>query len=283
MISKILLCTDGSSYSREAARYAAWTSLSTGASVTALYVSDLRRFEVPAVMDFGGSLGIQPYQSLVSSVQEMESEKAKLLEEFTRKTLAEEGVTEEVSFETMTGLLVDSIESFEKDFDLVVLGKRGESAEYAMDHIGSTLERVVRLSSRPCLVTNREFRPVHKVAFAFDDGASCQKLMDFLLHSDWLKPFPLHLLAVAEGEDQGDKVADRIKVAEAALQEAGYQVQTEMLGGLAEDAIADYVERLSIDLLLMGAYGHTRIRRFLIGSTTTETLRRCKIPVLCFH
>ena len=56
-----------------------------------------------------------------------------------------------------------------------------------------------------------------------------------------------------------------------------------MLGGVAEEAISDYVDRASIDLLLMGAYGHTRIRRFLIGSTTTEMLRRCRIPVLCVH
>ncbi|MGE9289693.1 MAG: universal stress protein, partial [Puniceicoccales bacterium] len=58
MIQKILLCTDGSSYSQEALKYAAWVSRKTGASVTALYVSDLRRFELPTIMDVGGSLGI---------------------------------------------------------------------------------------------------------------------------------------------------------------------------------------------------------------------------------
>lgn len=37
------------------------------------------------------------------------------------------------------------------------------------------------------------------------------------------------------------------------------------------------------DLLVMGAYGHSRIRELIIGSTTTEMIRRTKQPVLLFR
>jgi nucleotide-binding universal stress UspA family protein len=30
----------------------------------------------------------------------------------------------------------------------------------------------------------------------------------------------------------------------------------------------------------MGAYGHSRIRQMIIGSTTAEMVRSCKVPVL---
>ena len=43
------------------------------------------------------------------------------------------------------------------------------------------------------------------------------------------------------------------------------------------------VERTGIDLLVMGAYGHSRVRSLIIGSTTTEMIRACKIPVLLFR
>jgi nucleotide-binding universal stress UspA family protein len=33
----------------------------------------------------------------------------------------------------------------------------------------------------------------------------------------------------------------------------------------------------------MGAYGHSRIRNFIIGSTTTEMVRSVKIPVMLFR
>jgi nucleotide-binding universal stress UspA family protein len=43
------------------------------------------------------------------------------------------------------------------------------------------------------------------------------------------------------------------------------------------------VEAEDIGLLVMGAYGHSRIRNLIIGSTTTEMIRLCKIPVVLFR
>ncbi|MBU2284983.1 MAG: universal stress protein, partial [Gammaproteobacteria bacterium] len=34
------------------------------------------------------------------------------------------------------------------------------------------------------------------------------------------------------------------------------------------------------DLLVMGAYGHSRIRQLIVGSTTTALLRTSPVPVL---
>lgn len=33
----------------------------------------------------------------------------------------------------------------------------------------------------------------------------------------------------------------------------------------------------------MGAYGHSRIREFILGSTTTTMVRTCLVPVLMFR
>ena len=37
------------------------------------------------------------------------------------------------------------------------------------------------------------------------------------------------------------------------------------------------------DLLVMGAYGHSRIRELIVGSTTTAMIRTGKVPVLLFR
>ena len=39
------------------------------------------------------------------------------------------------------------------------------------------------------------------------------------------------------------------------------------------------IESNGIDLLVMGAYGHSRVRSLIIGSTTTGMIRSCKIPI----
>jgi len=282
MIQKILLCNDGSSYGSEATRYAAWLSRETGAQVTALYVSDLRRFELPAIMDVGGSIGIQPYQNLITTLQETEKYKSELIEKSCRNHFDDAGISGRVTFVSKTGLLVDTIQEYEKDHDLIILGKRGESAEHATEHIGSTLERLVRTSRIPCLVTNRKYRKISKAAFAYDGGNSCRKLLEVMKSYEWMKSMPIHLLSVSEDGNE-DQITHLLNEAEEELTSSGYKVRPEMLSGVPEDAISDFVDESGVDLLLMGAYGHTRIRRFLIGSTTSETLRRCRIPVLCYH
>ena len=56
-----------------------------------------------------------------------------------------------------------------------------------------------------------------------------------------------------------------------------------MLDGDTEDLISEYVDNNNIHFLIMGAYGHNRIRHLVIGSTTAQMLRRCQIPVLLFR
>lgn len=280
MIRKILLCTDGSDYSGQALKYSIWLAEQSGASVTALYVSDLRRFEMPALMDLGGSLGIHPYQNLIAGLQEAEKEKAQLIEDFCQRAFAQAGLSQKFTFQTKTGLLVDTIEDFERGFDLIVLGKRGESADQAIGHLGSTLERVVRVSKQPCFITNRRFKAPRKIALAYDHGPSSQKIVDFILRQEWMTNYSLAILTVAEPE-QETKAAENLVTAERRLKSGGFTVRGEMLTGVVEDALANYVEEAGIDLLLMGAYGHSRLRRLFIGSTTVETIRRCQIPILC--
>ena len=36
---------------------------------------------------------------------------------------------------------------------------------------------------------------------------------------------------------------------------------------------------MNADLIVMGAYGHTRIREWILGSTTSHVLRKARIPV----
>lgn len=52
---------------------------------------------------------------------------------------------------------------------------------------------------------------------------------------------------------------------------------------MPDKVIAEIVEGDGMDILIMGAYGHSRIRSLVIGSTTTEMIRSCRVPVLLFR
>ena len=283
MMQKFLVCTDGSQYSRVCCDYAAWLAARVKAEVHVIYVTDLRRFEMPFITDLSGSLGIQPYQGMIGQLKEMEEQKAKAIREDSLRIFEEKYPDGKVVFHHRTGLLVDLLEEMEAGCDLVLMGKRGESAEAAVEHLGSTMERVVRASDKPCLVTSRSFREIKKLLLAFDGGKSCRKALAFLCQSGAFKGLELHIVVVAEDTGDEERALQQVQEAETKCREAGYALNCQMLHGTPEDQIAEYVGKQSIDLLLMGAYGHSRIRHLLIGSTTTEMIRRCRIPVLLFR
>ena len=60
----------------------------------------------------------------------------------------------------------------------------------------------------------------------------------------------------------------------------GIEAETSILSGQPETALAKLVEEAQFDMLVMGAYGHSRIRSLIIGSTTTAMIRACKVPVV---
>jgi nucleotide-binding universal stress UspA family protein len=252
------------------------------AKLDVLYVSDLRQYEVPLIADLSGSLGVQPYQSIISQLEEMEETKATALLEAAKSVFDDAGQGDRVKTHHATGLLVDTLREFEAPYDLILLGKRGQNSEFAAEHIGSTIERVVRASHKPCLVTSREFHPIEKVALAFDGGESCYKALEYVQNSGLFNSVEIHLVSVPE--DKGEDFALRhLREAEDLLIESGIEPVCQMLPGLPEDVISSYVEESGIAMLLMGAYGHSRIRRLLIGSTTTEMIRRCHIPLMLFR
>lgn len=69
---------------------------------------------------------------------------------------------------------------------------------------------------------------------------------------------------------------------------ARHGVKAEVSSTVADDidagnAILSRAADLSADLLVMGAYGHSRLREFVFGGVTLEILRHMTLPVLMSH
>lgn len=111
-MKNILICTDGSNYSQQACLYGAHLSQKLDVNIDVLYVTDLRQFEIPAVADFSGSIGIQPFEGMVNQLREVEEIKSKFVEEYALKTLRDAGVAKEITFHHETGLLVDVMSGY---------------------------------------------------------------------------------------------------------------------------------------------------------------------------
>ena len=53
-----------------------------------------------------------------------------------------------------------------------------------------------------------------------------------------------------------------------------------LLSGEVIEILHDYQNSHAIDLMVMGAYGHSKIRQFFVGSNTTKMISSSKIPLL---
>ena len=49
------------------------------------------------------------------------------------------------------------------------------------------------------------------------------------------------------------------------------------------DALLNYVSENGVDLLVMGGYGHSRMREYLVGGATRDILHSMTVPVLMAH
>ena len=281
----LLACIDASSYSASVTDHAAWAAGRLGASVELLHVIQ-RNDAVAARHDLSGAMGVGARSSLLEELVAIDEAEGRVARERGRLLLlaAEERIRasgiEAVRATHRHGGIVETVIERETDADIVVIGKRGASHEFAPDHLGSKIERVIRESIRPVLVASREFKTPTRVMIAFDGGASARKAVEFAASSSLFKDLEVHVTMAGKRGAQAEK--DMAWALET-LGQAALKTESVFLDASAGEAIPKYVEANGIGMVVMGAYGHSSLRRFIVGSTTTSIMLHCHVPILLFR
>ena len=282
---KLIAFVDGSNYSKSVCDHTAWIAGRIDATVDLIHILG-RRDESNAPVDLSGSIGLGARTALLEELAELDGQVARLKHKRGRAILddAKEIIlnsgVKQVSTLLRNDGIVETVEIFDEKAGLIVIGKRGKKSEADETHLGSNFERVVRASHKPVLVASRTFDPINRILIAFDGGASSLKAVNYLAGSPAFSDLDCHLLSVTEPTD---RATQQLEGAATSLRNAGYTVECTLQAGQPEKVICETIKRADIDLLLMGAYGHSRIRSLIIGSTTTAMIRTCKIPVLLFR
>ena len=277
MYKNILLGTDGSPAADVAADYAVWFAHKLKARLAALYVTDIRILEGPLLSDLSGALGAQQYSALLPKLQQIQKEKADMILAAVAKKAATHHVVCKVTHET--GNLVQTLLNHERQADVVVLGQRGEHAPWAGGHLGSGVERMVRASVKPCLITPEKFRNISHLLLAYDGSTESHKAMRAGLKLAGDLGAKVTIITICQREHE--------ETASQFLQEAHEKALTQnltcvaqLLHGVPEKEILEFAGKTEADLIVMGAYGHTRIRELILGSTTSHVIRKASVPVL---
>ncbi len=281
MHTTVVACLDGSAYSPGVTAYASWAARQLGAPLTLLHVLD--HVHAQRSTDLSGSIGLGAQEHLLAELAALDARKGKLAMEQGRlmleaaKAEATAAGVPDAQVRQVHGTLVGQVTEMDPEIRLLVLGKRGETAHQSADHLGSNLERVIRAMSRPILVVPMTFHTPHRVMIAFDASDTTRKGVAMMAESPLFQGATLHVVQVGD-PDAAHRDAQQAAVA--TLQASGLEATAAIVAGDPDAVLPAYQRDHQIDLMVMGAYGHSRIRHLLVGSTTTTMIRAAEIPLL---
>lgn len=278
---QVVACIDGSRAALAVCDYSVWASRRMGDPLLLLHVLDKEKY--PVRTDMSGNIGLGSREQLQEELVNLDAKRSKLALEHSRvmldeakKRVQESGI-ENASKHQRHGELASSLVELEPDARMFVVGLSGESSAAAGRRVGSQLETVIRSVHRPVFLVPDEFTVPRSAMLAFDGSPTAFRSIELLAGTPVFRGMPFHLLLV--GADT-EKHRAQLQQAKDALAPQGLEVHVAIRDGNVEHTLHAYQEEHDIDVLIMGAYGHSRIRRFLVGSTTTKMLQTAKKPMV---
>ncbi|EMH6102449.1 universal stress protein [Acinetobacter baumannii] len=280
-MSKIIACIDGSLVTNTVCDYAAWFSDKLNSPIKLLHVIDKPKAKAP--QDLSGAIGLGSRETLLKELVELEERKGKIELEHGQILLreAKNYLLEKFSIDAQSfqrhGSVLETIMGMEDDIRVLVMGKHGNETEHDSSKIGTHIENVVRALHKPVLITSAPFSPPKSFLIAFDGSQTARKCVERIASSPLLKGLAVHLVYVGNPNSEMQK---QLSWAKEQLESQGFNITSNTLDGEVDKAIINYAEQHQIDLIVVGAYGHSKIRQFFIGSTTTKVITSANKPVL---
>lgn len=283
-MTKIIACIDGSKAALDVCDAAAWSQRQLEAPLELLHV--LERPAEALSEDMTGAIGLGAREHLLEELAEIDHRRSRLMLEQGRlmldeaaRRVAAAGVPETaLSQRQRHDSLVDALVESESDTRLLIMGRLGEAHANARDAIGSHLETATRTLHRPILITVGAFEAPQDFVLAYDGSATADKALTMVAGSPLLRGARCHLVHVGDCSATQRAELDR---AQEALVAAGFEVlPVDLPSGDVADSLVTYCAQAPAQLVVMGAWGHTRIRQFLVGSVTSAMLHKSVVPLL---
>jgi nucleotide-binding universal stress UspA family protein len=258
---------------------AAWAAANTGLPVTLLHVLEKNEFEGES--DLSGNIGLGSREQLLKELAELDHQRSRLAHEqgrmllnSSKEYLADLGMT---GVETLQrhGQLVETAQELASGMRMLIMGKQGTTHVHEL--IGSHIENVIRTLTNPIMVAQPGFQAPSRFLFAYDASPTAKKVLELIASSPLLKGLECELVMVGEPGDEHER---QLAQAKQVLKSAGIKVTARLLQGEIVPVICLHATEVGCDLIVMGAYGHSRIRQFIVGSTTTGMLKTTRTSLL---
>lgn len=249
-----------------------------GASVTALLAPAELRIPIPD----GYAIGAAAVGDVLSRRQAELAKTLAPIEAAFRAAMTAAGVAHHVAYAALEEAQPDLIQRA-RFHDLAILRR-----PVSHDHPSQRLAELLAVSSGvPCLLTPDDLAPgagFARVLVAWNGGREAKRALQDAL--PFLKAAQAVRLAAIDGEASETAIGaarDDILRHLALHGVAAELERVDALGGDAGAALLRQCGRFHADLLVMGAYGHSRTKEMILGGATRTVLAQAPLPVLMSH
>ncbi len=282
MIRSILLALAESPYDASARNYAFWLAKKEGSHIHALAVIDIAAFEAPVLGTADGlmpSVVTPPLKESQSLMKDLMATAKERLDQFAARCESQ-GIPS--STEVKTGIPGEVISRTGIAHDIVLVSRTGYNrVANALETVDALVAPVIRNSVRPVLVAGSEFRDeseIQNILVAYDGSAHAARALLVAAELGARPGVHCTLITVAHSEDIG---WDTLAPAEAFLFHHGVELGKKVVvSSKPSSVICEQAASEGVDLVVMGAYGHSPIREVLFGSTTERILAHCATNVI---
>ncbi|MBN2562268.1 MAG: universal stress protein [Phycisphaerae bacterium] len=259
LLDHILVGVGGSERSFVALRYAIDLA-KVGQGDLDVIVVEEAAFNMAMALSHGDGL-----RRLFEGAEDLARRAADELEYDIRRVVNEEDVGTRIT--RRQGRVTECIVEAAQPVSIIVLGKRGCRAAHG-DLLGSNTELIVRRTHKPVLLTPEvHWRPkVVLVAYAGKD--LCPKVLATGATVAQNLRLPMHVITVAHDTGRCSAIQDQARE-----ELAGWTGSLCFVQDKGHPAKAIVGHTTNETLLVMGAYGHSRLYHLTLGSVTEQVMR----------
>ena len=181
------------------------------------------------------------------------------------------------------GLPIEKIKLEAQRYDVILLGQETHFNFEASTKACNTLQKLLHDPPRPVVAVPKQPLPGNGVLVAYDGSVAAARTLHAFVHTGLAAHGPVHVLAI----DPEDSV-NAAKIAQRACEFLEHHgLTTHNIHVQSQNApsqiILDEALARGVELIVMGAYGHTGIAEWLFGSTTKHMLQQAPLPLFLYH
>ena len=279
-MNKVLVCIDGSDFSKAVCDYGVFIAKNLNLPLVLLNV--VEHSKISNLVDFSGNIGFGAKDVLLEMLVDEDAKRSQeeiLKGKFILKQMQEYVKSKNFSnFTTLQrhGTLYETLDELGSDLKIAIIGLNGENSK----DIGSNVEELIRTLNIPILLVNSEFKPIKSILMAYDGSLYAKKSIDIAVKNPIFPNTKRYIVNVNSDKNDSNRVLN-----EASLIFKNANIDSEILSlsGDKLEAILNYQQSINADIIAMGAYSHNRFRSAIFGSFTTKMLLNSKVPLLLFR